>query len=44
MASDLVCNWHDGCEIGDLPGLGCETRQVDHAAGDWDDEGILVWY
>jgi len=42
MASDLVCNRHDCREIGDFPGPGCETRKVNHAAGDWDDESILV--
>lgn len=42
MASDLVGDWHDRSEIGDFPGPGCETRQVNHAAGDWDDESILV--
>ena len=43
MASNLVCNRHDRREIGDFPGPGSETRQVDHAAGDWDDESILGW-
>ena len=42
VASDLVRNRHDRREIGDFPGPGCKTRQVNHAAGDGDDESILV--
>lgn len=42
VTSDLVRNRHDCREIGDLPGPGRETRQVNHAAGDWNDESILI--
>lgn len=40
MAPNLVGNGHDGCKVGDGPRPGSEAGEVDHAAGDGDEEGV----